>query len=64
MDRRPPTSGSDRAKRLFNRLANGGAAEQFAEERDEITAIVGTPNQVEAVLASVENRPTRFAIRR
>jgi enoyl-CoA hydratase/carnithine racemase len=52
------------AKRLFNRLANGGAAEQFAEERDEITAIVGTPNQVEAVVASVENRPARFAIRR
>ena len=28
------------SKRLFNRLANDGAAEQFAAERLEITAIV------------------------
>ena len=48
------------AKRLFNRLANEGAAEQFAEERREIADVIGTPNQVEAVMASVENRPARF----
>jgi enoyl-CoA hydratase/carnithine racemase len=30
------------AKRLFNRLANAGASEQFAEERREITAIIET----------------------
>ncbi|MDF2732054.1 MAG: putative enoyl-CoA hydratase [Desertimonas sp.] len=48
------------AKRLFDRLANDGAAEQFAEERREISAVIGTPNQVEAVTASVEGRPARF----
>jgi enoyl-CoA hydratase/carnithine racemase len=29
------------SKRLFNRLANGGAAEQFAAERAEIAAVLG-----------------------
>ncbi len=48
------------AKRLFNRLANDGAAEQFAEERREIANVIGTPNQVEAVMASVEQRPPGF----
>ncbi len=48
------------AKRLFNRLANEGAAEQFAEERREIADVIGTPNQVEAVMASVEDRQARF----
>jgi enoyl-CoA hydratase/carnithine racemase len=48
------------AKRLFSRLANEGAAEQFAEERREIADVIGTPNQVEAVTASAENRPARF----
>ena len=37
------------AKALFNRLANAGAAEQFAEERRVIGTLVGSPNQVEAV---------------
>lgn len=49
------------AKRLINRLADGGAAEQFAAERAEIGALVGTPNQVEAVMAHVEQRPPRFS---
>ena len=48
------------AKRLFNRLANEGATEQFAEERREIADVIGTPNQVEAVMASVEDRQARF----
>ena len=48
------------AKRLFNLLADEGAAGQFAAERREISELVGTPNQVEAVMASVENRPARF----
>ena len=48
------------AKRLFSRLANEGAAEQFAEERREIADLIGTPNHVEAVMASVENRPAEF----
>ena len=35
------------AKALFNRLANAGAAEQFAEERRVIGSLIGTPNQIE-----------------
>ena len=48
------------AKALFNRLANAGAAEQFAEERRVIGSLIGTPNQVEAVMANFENRPPKF----
>ena len=48
------------AKRLMNRLAVAGAADQFAAERSEINALVGTPNQVEAVMAHVEQRPPAF----
>ncbi len=48
------------AKALFNRLATAGAADQFAEERRVIGALVGTPNQVEAVTANFENRPPTF----
>ncbi|MEK7293008.1 MAG: crotonase/enoyl-CoA hydratase family protein, partial [Actinomycetota bacterium] len=39
------------AKQLLNRLANAGAAEQFAEERRVIGQLIGSPNQVEAVMA-------------
>jgi enoyl-CoA hydratase/carnithine racemase len=49
------------AKALFNRLANAGAAEQFAEERRVIGGLIGTPNQVEAVTANFERRPPKFA---
>ncbi len=48
------------AKALFNRLANAGAAEQFAEERRVIGTLIGTPNQVEAVTANFEQRPAKF----
>jgi enoyl-CoA hydratase/carnithine racemase len=48
------------AKRLMNRLAVADAAEQFAAERQEIGALVGQPNQVEAVLAHIEQRPPVF----
>ena len=48
------------AKALFNRLANAGAAEQFAEERRVIGTLVGSPNQVEAVTANFEQRPPKF----
>ena len=48
------------AKALFNRLANAGAAEQFAEERRVIGCLIGTPNQVEAVMANFEKRPPAF----
>ena len=45
------------AKALFNRLANAGAAEQFAEERRVIGGLIGGPNQVESVMANFEKRP-------
>lgn len=45
------------SKELFNRIANDGAAEQFAAERRVIGAQIGSPNQVEAVMAGFENRP-------
>jgi len=48
------------AKALLNRLANAGAAEQFAGERDTIGALVGSANQVEAVMAEFEQREPRF----
>jgi enoyl-CoA hydratase/carnithine racemase len=48
------------AKELFNRLYADGAAEQFAEERRVIGAQIGSPNQVEAVMAGFEKRPPVF----
>ncbi len=51
------------AKALFNRLANAGAAEQFAEERRVIGEQIGSPNQVEAVMAEFEQRRPVFADR-
>jgi enoyl-CoA hydratase/carnithine racemase len=49
------------AKELFNRLANAGAADQFAEERRVIGGLIGRPNQIEAVMANFEKRAPRFA---
>jgi len=49
------------AKALINRLSNAGAAEHFAEERRIIHSLIGKPNQVEAVKANFEKRPTNFA---
>ncbi len=48
------------AKALFHRIAAFGAAEQFAAERREIGALVGTPHQAEAVRAGMEQRPGQF----
>jgi enoyl-CoA hydratase/carnithine racemase len=48
------------AKALFNRLADADAAEQFAEERRVIGSLVGSPNQVESVMANFEKRPPAF----
>ncbi len=47
-------------KRMFNRLYTAGAADQFALERDEIAALIGSPNQVEAVMSNFEGRPPSF----
>ncbi len=47
-------------KALFNTMLNAGAAEQFALERRTIGAVIGTPNQVEAIAASFGDRPPSF----
>lgn len=48
------------AKALINRLSNAGAAEHFEEERRIIHALIGKPNQVEAVMSNFEKRPASF----
>ena len=49
------------AKKLINLLANSGAAEQFAAERETIGRLIGTANQAEAVMSHFEKRPPNFA---
>ena len=49
------------AKRLFNEASKVSTAEGFARERAEIGALIGSPNQVEAVTAFFEKRPPAFA---
>src|SRR6476660_1467455 len=49
------------SKALFNLLANAGAAEQFAEERRVIGALIGRPNQAETVKANFEQRAPVYA---
>lgn len=48
------------AKRLVNRFALAQAADQLAAERDEISRVIGQPNQIEAVAANMENRKPTF----
>ena len=48
------------AKAAFNRMDHEGAAEAFAEERRQIGAQIGTPNQVESVMAGFEKRAPVF----
>jgi enoyl-CoA hydratase/carnithine racemase len=47
-------------KALFERMYADGAAAQFAAERDTIGALIGTPNQVEAITANLEKRAPSF----
>lgn len=47
-------------KTLFNTMLNVGFADQLALERRTIDALIGTPNQVEAIAASFDNRPPSF----
>ncbi len=49
------------SKALINRMQHPGAAEQFADERARIGALIGTPNQMESVMAGLEKRPPNFA---
>ncbi len=48
-------------KRLLNMAGEGTIAEGFRAERMEIGALIGSPNQVEAVTAFFEKRPARYA---
>ena len=48
------------AKRLLNTSGSVPIAEQFAAERREIARLIGTPNQVEAVMAGFEKRDPQF----
>lgn len=48
------------AKALFNRMFVEGVAEQFAQEREVIRSLIGTPNQVEAITANLEKRAPSF----
>lgn len=48
------------AKRLFAGARLAGEAEGFAQERAEIGALIGSPNQVEAVKAYFEKRDPSF----
>ena len=48
------------AKALFNRMFVDGAAEQFAMERKVIFEQIGSPNQVEAIMANMEKRAPNF----
>ncbi len=47
------------AKRLLY-LAGADLASGFAAEQDEIRALIGSPNQVEAVTARLEKRDPSF----
>jgi enoyl-CoA hydratase/carnithine racemase len=44
------------AKRLLSGEFHRLAAAQFAAERDEVFALIGTPNQVEVIMANLEKR--------
>ena len=44
------------AKRLLSSSFTQGAGAQFAAERSEISALVGTPNQIEVIQANLEKR--------
>lgn len=48
------------SKALINLMQHPGAAEQFAEERARIGALIGTPNQMESVMSGLEKRPPNY----
>jgi enoyl-CoA hydratase/carnithine racemase len=48
------------AKRLLNQVSRTSLADQFADERATIGALIGSPNQVEAVTAFFEKRDANF----
>jgi len=48
-------------KRLFALIADGDQAAILRAETEEQVALIGSPNQVEAVLSSMEKRAAKFA---
>lgn len=48
------------AKALFNRMFTDDVGPQLAAERAAIGRLIGSPNQVEAITANLENRQPRF----
>ena len=48
------------AKRLLNQAGTVSEATQFLDESKEITALIGSPNQREAVTAYLERRDPAF----
>lgn len=49
------------AKRLFALMADGDQAAILRAETEEQVALIGAPNQVEAVLSNMEKRPAKYA---
>jgi enoyl-CoA hydratase/carnithine racemase len=49
------------AKRLLNQSGLVSQAQQFVDESREMAALIGSPNQIEAVTAYFENRPPDFS---
>jgi enoyl-CoA hydratase/carnithine racemase len=47
-------------KRLLNRAADDNVAALLLAESREQAALIGSPNQIEAIRAGMENRPGRF----
>jgi enoyl-CoA hydratase/carnithine racemase len=48
------------AKELMNKAYKVDAATQMAEERRIIGSLIGTPNQVEAVMSGLQKRPPNY----
>ena len=48
-------------KRLFNLAAEADAQTIFKAETDEQVALIGSPNQIEAVMANMQKRAPNFA---
>ena len=48
-------------KRLLNAASDNDAAAILLAESKEQAALIGSPNQIEAVRAGIEGRPGRFA---
>ena len=48
-------------KRLFNVVSEGDAHAILKAESVEQSALIGSPNQREAVMAALQNRPAVFA---